>query len=488
MERYVLSQAARTYLIVALLIGLLLGVGVGWLAKPAPTGVVPQSEYDALQEQLEDVTAERDSAIADRNALQAELSSTVEELNDTLAVIEEMKIALVGVGAEAPIESTITGKVQLGGLFSMSGRLATFGENEYVAASLAAEHVNAFLEAIGAQWTLEIVVEDTEAKTDLALEAVESFAARGIRLLIGPLSSAEIRAIKGYLDANGMLTISQSSTAPDLSIPDDSVFRFCPSDKAGQGPAIGRIMYDDGKRYTITIASNDAWGVGLENASVTKFTQLGGVVLERILYDPLKEEFSAEASLLAERVSAAVDLYGTDEVCVLDISFEEVNALFIAASEYDVLSTVKWYGSDGTAGSAPMVEDPIVLDFTVKVGYPSTIFAPTESAKWDMVRRNGIEVLGRDPESYSYAVYDIVWAYALAILRTDSTDPAVIKEALPEAAGSFFGSSGWIALDENGDREAGDYDIWQIVETSPGTFEWDIIGKYILATDSVEWE
>ena len=58
MERCILSQAARTYLIVALLIGLLIGVGVGWLAKPAPTGVVPQSEYDALQEQLEVVTGD----------------------------------------------------------------------------------------------------------------------------------------------------------------------------------------------------------------------------------------------------------------------------------------------------------------------------------------------------------------------------------------------------------------------------------------------
>jgi len=483
-----LSQTARTYLIVVLLIGLLVGAGVGWLVKPAPTGVVPQSQYEELQEQLEVVTGERDSAIADRNAIQTELESTQTELNSTLAIVEEMKIALVGVGVEAPIESTITGKVQLGGLFSMSGRLATFGENEYVAATLAAKHVNAFLQAIGAQWTLEIVVEDTQAVPDLALEAVESFAARGIKLLIGALSSAEIRAIKGYLDANNMLTISQSSTAPDLSIPDDSVFRFCPTDKAGQGPAIGRIMYDDGKRYVITIASNDAWGVGLENASVTKFTQLGGVVLERILYDPMKEEFSAEASLLASKVASAVDLYGTDQVCVLDISFEEVNAIFTATSEYDVLTTVAWYGSDGTAGSASMIEDPVVLDFAVKVGYPSTIFAPTESAKWDMVRRNGLEVLGRDPESYSYAVYDIVWAYALSVLKTDSTDPEAIKEALPEVTKSFFGSSGWVELDENGDRKAGDYDIWQIVETAPGEYNWDIVGKYILATDSVVWD
>jgi len=441
-----------------------------------------------LQEQLEDVTAERDSAIADRNALQAELSSTVEELNDTLAVIEEMKIALVGVGGEAPIESTITGKVQLGGLFGLTGVLATFGENEYAAAQLAAEHVNAFLEAVGVEWTVEIVAEDTQTEPDIALEKVESFAARGIKLLIGPLSSAEVRAIKGYLDANKMLAISQSSTAPDLAIADDYVFRFCPSDKFGQGPAIGRIVYDDGKRYIIPVTRNDAWGVGLEESAAERFTELGGTVLEGIRYDPAKEEFSAEASLLADMVSAAVAQYGDEEVAVLHISFEEAKPFFIAASEYDVLATIKWYGSDGTAASADMVEDPIVRDLTLKVEYPSTIFAPTESAKWDMVRRNGIKVLGREPESYSYGIYDIVWAYTLSILKTDSTDPETIKEILPEVSASFFGASGWIELDEAGDRKAGDYVIWQVVETSPDVYEWKIVGKYILATDSVEWD
>jgi len=460
-----MSQAWKTYTVVALIIGLLLGIGVGWLAKPVPI-VVTEEEYKQIQE---------------------ELSSTLAELNETKALLEEFKAALVGAGSEAPVKSTLKGEVKIGGLFSLTGDLASYGENEYTAAKIAAKHVNLFLKAIGANWTLTIVAEDTQTKPDLALEKVESFAARGIKLIVGPLSSGEVRAIKGYCDSNKILAISQSSTAPDLAIPDDYIFRFCPTDKLGQGPAIARIIYEDGKRYIIPVTRNDPWGTGLEEAVAKRFTELGGTVLEGIRYAPEAPEFSAEAADLASKVSDAVSKYGADKVCVLHISFEEVNLFFTAASEYDVLSTVKWYGSDGTCASSAMLEDPVVREFAYKVQYPSTIFAPMESAKWEMVRRSVMEILGREPESYSYAVYDIVWAYALSILKTDSTDPDAIKAVLPDVARSFFGASGYIDLDENGDRKAGDYVIWQIVKTDTDEYAWKVVGKYIYATDSVVW-
>ena len=467
-----MSQAWKTYTVVALIIGLLLGIGIGWVAKPAPAGVA-REEYEKLQSEL--------------SAIKAELSSTQTKLNETQALIEEYKAALIGAAGEAPVKSSLKGEIKIGGLFCLTGDLASFGENEYTAAQLAAKQVNLFLKAIGANWTISIVAEDTQTKPDLALEKVESFAARGIKLIIGPLSSAEVRAIKGYCDANKILATSQSSTAPDLAIPDDYIFRFCPTDKHGQGPAIARIIYDDGKRYIIPVTRNDAWGTGLEEAVVSRFTELGGTVLEGIRYAPEAQEFSAEAADLAAKVSDAIAKYGADKVAVLHISFEEVTAFFTAASEYDVLTKVKWYGCDGTAASGAIIEDPVVRDFAVKVQYPSTIFAPTESAKWDMVRRNGLKVLGREPESYSYAVYDIVWVYALSILKADSADPDAVKAVLPDVARSFFGASGYIELDENGDRKAGDYVIWQIVETDTGEYTWKIVGKYIYATDSVVW-
>lgn len=493
-----MAQSWKIYVVVTFIVGLLVGAGVGWtMVTP---GTVSKSDYDAMKSNYDAAKASLDQAQADLNVATANLNTatanitkTKADLENALKRLDDIKIALVATGGYVPLSTNLTGEVTIGAILSLTGDLATYGENEKVAAEFAVAQVNEFLKAAGANWTLKMVSEDTQTKPDICLQKVESLAARGIKFLVGPLSSAEIRAIKGYLDANKILAVSQSSTAPDLGVDglpatDDYVLRFAPSDKVGQGPALGRIMYSDGKRYVIPVYRGDAWGDGLEKAATERFAELGGTVLEGVRYAPEAVEFSAEASNLADKVSSAVAAYGADKVAVLHISFEEAVTFFTASNEYAVLKTVKWYGSDGTALAGAVLSDPITRAFALEVDYPSTIFAPTRSAKWGLVRQHGIDVLGREPESYSYAVYDIVWAYALSILTVDKYDAEAVRTVLPTVVKSFFGASGTIELDAAGDRQAGDYDIWAIAEISPGKFDWKHVGVYVLATDSVVWE
>ncbi len=422
----------------------------------------------------------------------AELEDIVDSWNATLVPMIVAEAQYIASALDVTFPLTLTGDIELGAILSLTGDLATFGENEKIAAEFAAEQVNVLLEALGANWTLKIVSEDTQTDPDLALEKVESLAARGIELIIGPLSSAEVRSIKQYCDQNKILAISQSSTAPDLAIADDYILRFCPTDKLGQGPAIARIMYDDGKRYVIPVTRNDAWGAGLQEATKDKFVDvLGGTFLDGVLYDPDATEFSTEASDLATKVSDAIATYGADEVAILHISFEEVTTFMTACLAYSGLEDVKWYGSDGTATSGAMLDDEDVRDFAVSVEYPCTIFGPAPiGVKWGMVRNRGLDVLGREPESYSYAIYDIVWAYAYALLIVDEYDAEAIRDIIPDivAVEGYIGASGKVELDEFGDRKAGDYDIWQITEITAGEYDWKNIGSWIMATDSVDWK
>jgi branched-chain amino acid transport system substrate-binding protein len=380
----------------------------------------------------------------------------------------------------------LKGQISLGFLASLTGDLATYGENEYEAAKFAAIQVNEYLSTIGANWTIAIVVEDTQTKPDVCLEKVESFNARGIKLLIGPLSSGEVRAIKGYIDTNKIMIISQSSTAPDLSIADDYVFRFCPTDRLGQGPALARLLTDEGKKYVVPLARNDAWGIGLQDAFETRFAQLGGTLLEGVAYAPEATEFTTEISNLASKVQSAVATYGSDNVAVLDISFGEVVSLMDVAKQYPALETVKWYGTDGTALEGSILTDANAREFALSVQYPSTIFAPTHSPKWEVVRQHNLVALGREPESYSYGVYDIVWAYAMSLLAVNQYNATAVKEVLPAVTNTLFGASGWIELDEFGDRKAGDYDVWQIVQVSPGTYDWKHQALWVYATDTIQ--
>ncbi|MEE8570983.1 MAG: ABC transporter substrate-binding protein [Candidatus Bathyarchaeia archaeon] len=463
-----MSNPGSSKLIALLIIGLVIGAGAGYVLGGQPfAGWYSPEEYQTA-------AAAEIAAAAAAAAVAAEAART----------------AMIGAGFESPVTSSITGTVKLGGLFCFTGALATFGENEFEAAQLAVTHVNAFLDAAGYSWDLAIEAEDTAlgAGGD-ALEALESLYARGIKLIIGPLASSEVRAIKGYCDQEKILAISQSSTAPDLGIAGDYIYRFCPSDKNGQGPALGRILAISGIKYVIPVTRNDAWGTGLEAAVKLRFESLGGTFLEGILYADIATEFSLEASDLATKVSNAIALYGTDEVAVLHISFEEVTAFFTAAAAYDILDDIKWFGSDGTAQSGAMTENPTVAAFAAAVDYPCTIFAPAKSAKFEMVRQNGQTVLGRDPDSYSYSVYDIVWCYALSICMGDSIDVTDVRDNMlaPGVLTNYFGASGSIDLDANGDRKAGDYFIWEITEAD-GEYSWTLAGTWILSTDTVIWE
>lgn len=379
----------------------------------------------------------------------------------------------------------MTGELWIGSLLPLTGVLATSGENSKVAIDMAVEEVNEFLKTSGAAWTLRVLFRDTEGKHDVALKRLMELAGEDIKFVIGPMFSGEVAEIKDYADANKILVVSQSSTSPALAIPDDYIFRFFPSDFM-QGPAIARLMYDDGKRYVIPVWRGDAWGDGLVDAVKTRFEGLGGTFLEAIRYAPEAVEFSAKAADLASKVERAVATYGANQVGVLCIAFAEVNAFFTAAREHSVLWTVAWYGSDGTALSGAMIEDPAVAEFATATRFINPIFAPTRSDKYEKVHDKVVAELGREPDYFAYVAYDIVWALAQSLLTVNKYDSEAVREVLPDVTESIFGASGWIVLDENGDRVSADYDLWTIAYEAE-EYRWKWVGTYVYATDSVTW-
>jgi branched-chain amino acid transport system substrate-binding protein len=203
---------------------------------------------------------------------------------------------------------------------------------------------------------------------------------------------------------------------------------------------------------------------------------------------PGATEFSAEVADLNTKVQNAITTYGAQNVAVLFIAFEEAGPFLTEASAYPTLSTVKWFGSDGTALAGAIIADATVADFAIATEFPNTIFAPTHSAKWEEVRQNNLALVGREPDSYSYAVYDVVWAYALSLMAVDTYDAEAVKVVLPSVTEAMFGASGWVILDTTGDRLSSDYDIWQVEETAPGVYGWEHTGVWNFASDTLTWD
>ena len=79
------------------------------------------------------------------------------------------------------------------------------------------------------------------------------------------------------IDKHDVILISQSSTAPALSIK-NIIFRLLQNDN-NQGKYIAQKIYDDGIRVVMPFWRDDQYGNELYNITKTSFESLGNLVM-----------------------------------------------------------------------------------------------------------------------------------------------------------------------------------------------------------------
>ena len=377
------------------------------------------------------------------------------------------------------VTSTLEGTVNIGALLPLSGDASAHGADIAVGVELAEANFNAYLQERGIEWILDVVVEDTMTSPVLAQEKLASLKAKGVNAVVGTYSSAELLNIKGYADNNNMLLISFGSTAPSLAIPDDSIYRFVPDDTR-QGPALARLILDSGVTNVVPIWRGDAWGDGLIAATRASLADKGGVVAEGVRYNPEAAEFSVEVSLLSEQVGSYIDEVGADKVAVLIISFSEIINIAQSASQYENLAEIAWVGTDAVVKAHVLVDDPIANELFTTTGFVATQFAPAQSPVYEGVSSTIVGQIGREPVIYAFSAYDAVWAIGLSILAADATDTDSIIAAMPAVLEDYKASLGSIVLNDAGDLDRSNYEIWRLGET-----EWTLGSIYVPDTDSI---
>src|SRR5204862_6276789 len=171
-------------------------------------------------------------------------------------------------------------------------------------------------------------VRDTQHDPSKALEAIKDLDRRGVQIIIGPQSSAEVAMIKPSADANNILVISQGSTASSLAIPNDNIFRFCPNDTR-EAEAIVALMQHDGIRAIVPLWRNDAGNNGLHDSVQIRFQALGGTVASGFRYEPTTTNFSPATNSVASQItSLIVGGISPSSVAVYLAAFDEVVDIF----------------------------------------------------------------------------------------------------------------------------------------------------------------
>lgn len=395
-----------------------------------------------------------------------------------MGTMAAMALAVLGAaGCQDDPTASDDQEVVIGGIFSLTGNWASLGVTSKAALELAVEDANRY--AAGRGITFRADVRDTKLDPVLALAALDSLQVAGVQVIIGPQSSAELVAIKPYVDANEVIVVSQSSTAGSLAIAGDRIFRFTAADSL-EGVASGALMWADGIRTMVPVWRADAGNQGLHTATRRAFSGRGGTVSTGVEYGATTTSFAATVSALGTQVRAALATRPASEVGVYLAGFDEIADLFAAAAADSVLASVRWYGADGIAQSGALTSRPAAVAFAETVGFPSALFGLdlTASAQWQPVATRIQQRAGAAPDAFALAVYDATWVAALAYLASPrDVELDSLATRFVQAAGAYHGTTGWTALNAAGDRKYADFDFWAI-RPSGSTHAWTRVAGY----------
>ncbi|MEM1506795.1 MAG: ABC transporter substrate-binding protein [Candidatus Bathyarchaeia archaeon] len=377
------------------------------------------------------------------SATYAELNVTVRNLNDKVAALQSM----LG-------ELNKTVEYKIGVSLPLTGELADVGVQWKTVVEMAIEDLNREMMKYGIRAKFTPVIQDDKTSPTEALVAVQTLHQAGIKVIIGPAASSQVKAVKSYADDNKIVIISPSSTSPTLAIPNDYIFRTVGSD-AGQSRALAALVKSQGINKVIVFHRDDEYGVAFEEFFKKEFSALGGIAIGMKYASGLPDYASEVAQLSVrareERVEGIVMItFDTDGVNILS-----------HASRDPFLSSLRWFSSEGVHGARGLLEENIAsfIKVTNLLG-TRPLFRENPLLKEFAARYKART--GHDPPVFSANLYDAVMLAGWAIVRAGKYEGEAIRAALVEVANRYYGPSGLTMFDENGDKLLQDYSIWTV--------------------------
>ncbi|MGA0979511.1 MAG: ABC transporter substrate-binding protein [Candidatus Nanopelagicales bacterium] len=327
----------------------------------------------------------------------------------------------------APSTDCQNTQLKIGTLLPATGDLAFLGPPEFAGVDLAVSEIDAAGGVLG-QPVVNEYGDSGDTKTDLASQTVDSHLSKGVQVIIGAASSGVTFTVIDKITSNGVLQISPANTAPSLTdYPDNGLyFRTAPSDVL-QGAVIAGIASDLGLTSGATIAREDPYGVGLQDAFVKDFTAAGGTITAALTYDPAAPDFAAEVAEIAATNPEFVQVVGFEETTKL---LQEMIKQGIGPLDVQIFLV------DGNISTTAYKDFPK----DTMTGVIASV--PTGDPSVDVEAFNA-RLLEQDPNltdfAYGAQAYDATILVALAADYAGCADGTAIAAAMPMVANADAG-------------------------------------------------
>lgn len=371
--------------------------------------------------------------------------------------------------------------VQIGVVSSMTSGLEIDNGlyNEIIGAD-----INDYASKLGYDVEFEFLVDDAAGQAAIHLEKVQSFKSMDLELMVAGYWSSMAQAALNYVNENDMIMVSPMSTSPTLEIPDDNLFRTVPSSIV-QKAALINMLDSLGIENVIVFQRADSLTDAIWDMFSDPFEANGGTIIERVRYAAESTEFSNYLQIMDVKIGEAIEEYGAENVGIIALTFDEIVTIVTQTPDYPNLREVLWVGIETTGRNQRMLDDAGGRQTDLRLF--SAFMAPTTNAIFDKLDERFFAKYAQPTDFYTATKYDSAHLLAYSVLESGSVKCEDNLPHIMDVAKRTYGASGWLVLNEAGDRKPGPFDIWGYAEID-GEHTFARYGGYNGYTGEVTWD
>ncbi len=329
--------------------------------------------------------------------------------------------------------------MKVGQYYALSGEQATFGISSKKGSELAYKEINAAGGVLGGK-TLEHVTFDTRGLPQETGNAVTRLITNeNVVAILGEVASSLSDAGGRIAQEYGVPMITPASTNPGVTKIGDMVHRICFIDPF-QGFVVSKFLKEDKdvSRVAVLFDQGQAYSVGLKDAFIEAFEEMGGEVTIVQSYSSGEQEFSAQLTSIRDSNPQAIFIPGY---------YTEVATIAIQAKRIGIDAIL--IGGDGWT-SEKLTE---IGGDSIEGAYYSNHYSPEDSRPkvQEFIANFKAANNGETPDAMAALAYDSVYILADAINRAKSLEAKDLAAAIASTK-DFDGVTGNITI--NAERNA----------------------------------
>lgn len=205
------------------------------------------------------------------------------------------------------------GTLTVGTLLPATGDLAFLGPPEFAGVGLAVQEINQGGGVLGKD-VKEVKADSGDGSPNIAPSETDKLLRGGADAIIGAASSSVSLSVIDKITGAGVVQVSpaNTSTAFDTYADKGLYFRTAPSDVL-QGQVMAQTLSSDGYQNVAILARQDSYGEALADNVEKFFTESGGKIVSKTLYDANAANYTAEVEELKGQDPDAIVLIAFDE-------------------------------------------------------------------------------------------------------------------------------------------------------------------------------